>query len=225
MNEAALAALRDVDLVLLVLDRDRLTDAEDRLIEAVRRSGARAWLVINKVDRLQARELDKGQWSRLASVMDVCERTWEISAKHGHGLDDLVEGILSVMPSGPMMFPEEMTTDQPLSMQISEAIREKLVRQLGDELPYETAVVVEQIGDEEGVLHVDAVIYVERDAQKGIVIGRQGTRLKKIGQDARHDIEKMTGQKVMLNLWVKIKSNWSDDLKSLRGFGYDDRDI
>jgi len=127
------------------------------------------------------------------------------------------------MPHGPHFFPEEQVTDRTERFLAAELIREKIVRQLGDELPYTTAVEIESFKQEERVLHIDALIYVERAGQKAIMIGEKGSRLRSIGTDARKDMEHAFDTKVMLKLWVKVKSGWSDDDRALRSLGFDER--
>ncbi len=127
------------------------------------------------------------------------------------------------MPHGPHFCPEEQVTDRTERFLAAELIREKIVRQLGDELPYTTAVEIESFKQEGRVLHIDALIYVERAGQKAIMIGEKGSRLRSIGTDARKDMEHAFDTKVMLKLWVKVKSGWSDDDRALRSLGFDER--
>ena len=132
--------------------------------------------------------------------------------------------IVSHLPESIHFFPEEQITDRSQRFLAAEIVREKIMRQLGDELPYAVAVEIEEFaGDEKGVLHISALILVERDGQKKIIIGDKGSRLRSIGTEARRDMERLFDSKVMLRLWVKVKSGWSDDERALRSLGYDDR--
>ena len=144
-----------------------------------------------------------------------------ISAERAENIDSLQKTLISLMPEGPYLFPEEQITDKDLSFQAAEIIREKLIRLTGQELPYSTTVVVESIKEQNNLLNINAVIWVEREGQKPIVIGKAGERLKKIGTAARKEIVKLIGKKIFLRLWVKVKSHWSDDARLLKELGFE----
>jgi len=146
-----------------------------------------------------------------------------VSALRQQRLDGLESFIVDHLPEGPHHFPEDQITDRSERFLAAELIREKIVRQLGDELPYSTAVEIESFKQEGKVLHIHGLILVERDGQKKIVIGEGGSRLRSIGTDARKDMEAAFDSKVMLRLWVKVRSGWSDDARALRSLGMDDR--
>ena len=145
-----------------------------------------------------------------------------ISAQHGHNLDALEELVAERLPEGEHFFPEDQITDRSSRFLAAELIREKIMRQLGAELPYQVAVEIEEFKYDNGVLHIHGLILVERDGQKKILIGQAGERIKRIGQEARQDMETLFDAKVMLNLWVKVKGGWSDDERALRSLGYSD---
>jgi len=222
MNRAATAALRDVDLVVFVVDRTAWTEQDQVVLEYVRRSGLPCLLVVNKVDLLA----DKGAllpWLQtLAEKADFCEIV-PVSALRQHNIEALETQILQRMPVADHYFPEDQLTDRSQRFMAAEIVREKIMRQLGDEIPYAVTVQIEDFAQEEGVLHIAAVIFVERNGQKKILIGEKGARMRSIGTDARRDMETLFDAGVMLRLWVKVKSGWSDDERALRSLGYDDK--
>ena len=223
MNKAASSALRDVDAVVFIVDRNRWTDEDDIVLEKLSSLRCPVVLALNKVDRIE----DK---STLLPVMDdLLKKTGAsdvvpMSALHGSNVEQL-ESILSRhLPRSIHFFPEDQITDRSQRFFAAELVREKIMRQLGDELPYEMTVEIEDFQADGHVLHIHALILVERGSQKRIVIGDKGSRIKMIGSDARQDMEKMFGCKVMLNLWVKVKGGWSDDERALQSLGYLDPD-
>lgn len=222
MNKAASSAIRDVDLVVMVVERTAWTEEDAAVLQQVQQSGLPVLLVVNKVDLLADKaellpylqELaNKGEFAAIVPV----------SALQRHNVDALEEQILGYLPESDYFFPEDQLTDRSQRFLAAEIVREKIMRQLGDELPYAITVEIEDFAQEEDLLHIAAVIFVERKGQKKIIIGEKGSRLRSIGSDARHDMEKLFDSKVMLRLWVKVKSGWSDDERALRSLGYDDR--
>ena len=145
-----------------------------------------------------------------------------LSALRRHNIEELETEILKYLPESPHFFPEEQITDRSQRFLAAEIVREKIMRQLGDELPYAVAVEIEEFAQEGETLHISALILVERKGQKKIIIGDKGARLRSIGTEARKDMERLFDAKVMLRLWVKVKSGWSDDERALRSLGYDD---
>ncbi|MDT3721512.1 GTPase Era [Pseudomonas oryzihabitans] len=221
MNKTAVTALRDVDVVVFVVDRTRWTDEDQMVLERVRFVKCPVLLAVNKMDRLEdkADMLPHLQWLQ----EQLPEATLiPISAQHGHNLDALEELVAERLPEGEHFFPEDQITDRSSRFLAAELIREKIMRQLGAELPYQVAVEIEEFKYEKGVLHIHGLILVERDGQKKILIGEKGERIKRIGQEARQDMETLFDAKVMLNLWVKVKGGWSDDERALRSLGYSD---
>ena len=221
MNRSASAALKDVDVVIFVVDRTRWTEEDQMVLDRVKFVEGPLLVVVNKIDRLE----DKGEllphlkW--LAEQLPNAEIV-PISAQHGQNLDTLEAQVAKHLPEGEHFFEEDQLTDRSSRFLAAELVREKVMRQLGAEVPYQVAVEIEQFQQQGRVLHIHALILVERDGQKKIIIGDKGERIKRIGQDARRDMEELFGSKVMLNLWVKVKGGWSDDERALRSLGYGD---
>ena len=223
MNRAATTALQGVDLVVFVVDRLRWTEDDQMVLEHVKNVACPVILVINKVDLLEDKEamLPHLQW--LGEQMSFAE-IFPLSALRGHNMPHLEETIAKYIPVAPHGYPEDQITDRSERFLVAEIVREKIMRQLGEEIPYVMTVEIEEFKHQRGVIHISALILVERDGQKKIVIGAEGSRLKLIGQEARRDIERLLDNKVMLKLWVKVKSGWSDDERALKSLGYDFRD-
>ena len=222
MNRAASAAIRDVDLVVFVVDRTAWTEEDSIVLEQIEQSGLPTMLVVNKIDLLADKTELLPHLQSLAAKAEF-SAILPVSALRQHNVDALEEQILTLLPESGHFFPEDQITDRSQRFLAAEIVREKIMRQLGDELPYSIAVEIEEFAQEGQVLHISAVIFVERTGQKRILIGDKGSRLRSIGSDARHDMEGLFDSKVMLRLWVKVKSGWSDDERALRSLGYDDR--
>ena len=221
MNRAASSALADVDLVLFVVDRNRWTSEDDLVLEALRHTETPVALIINKIDRLE----DPGvllPWTESVRLKYGFDAIFPISALRQSNLPALMTYIRDNMPAGAHFFPEDQVTNRSERFLAAELIREKIVRQLGDEMPYTTAVEIESFKLDGKLLRIDALIYVERQGQKKIVIGEGGCRLRSIGTEARKDMEMAFSGKVMLKLWVKVKSGWSYDERALRSLGFED---
>lgn len=221
MNRAASSALRDVDIVIFIVDRDRWTDEDQAVLEKLQHSRLPVILAVNKTDRIDDKQSLLPQLDQLSQKMEFAE-VIPLSAKHGHNVDLLEQQVLKRLPEGIHYFPEEQITDRSSRFLAAELVREKIMRQLGDELPYQITVEIEEFSHDGSVLHISALILVERDGQKRILIGNRGERIKRIGQEARVDMERLFDTQVMLRLWVKIKRGWSDDERALRTLGYDD---
>ena len=221
MNRSASTALKDVDVVVFVVDRARWTDEDQMVLEKVQHVQCPILLAVNKADRLEDKSelLLHLEW--LASQLPQAEVV-PISALHGQNLDTLERLVAEHLPESEHFYPEDQITDRSSRFLAAELIREKIMRQLGAELPYQITVEIEEFKQEGRVLHIHGLILVERDGQKKIIIGDKGERIKRIGQDARKDMETMFDSKVMLNLWVKVKGGWSDDERALRSLGYTD---
>lgn len=222
MNRAASAAIRDVDLVVFVVDRTAWTEEDSIVLEQIEQSGLPTMLVVNKIDLLAEKAELLPHLQILATKAEFAA-ILPVSALRQHNVDALEEQILKLLPESVHFFPEDQITDRSQRFLAAEIVREKIMRQLGDELPYSIAVEIEEFAPEGDVLHISAVIFVERTGQKKILIGDKGSRLRSIGSDARRDMEGLFDSKVMLRLWVKVKSGWSDDERALRSLGYDDR--
>jgi len=221
MNRAATSSMVDVDLVLFVVDGLKWTDNDMHVLTSLKNSHSSVILVVNKVDRVEDKQRLLTHLQFLAEQFEFKE-IFPVSAIKGDNLDELEEKIMAFLPEGKPFYDEDQITDRSERFMVAELIREKIMRQLGDELPYEMTVEVEEFLCEPGLITISAAILVERDSQKSIVIGKQGQRIKKIGTDARLDMEDLLESKVMLNLWVKVKSGWSDDERALRSLGYKD---
>lgn len=219
MNKAAASALNDVDLTLFLCDRTKWTGEDDFVLELVGRQRTPVALVINKVDLMEQKN-ELLPFTEGLSARCEFNAVFPVSALRAQGLNELATYVAMKAPAGPHLFPEDQITDRSQRFMAAELVREKIVRQLGDELPYSTAVEIEAFKhDERGVLHINALILVERDGQKKILIGESGGRLKSIGMSARRDMERAFDSKVMLKLWVKVKSGWSDDIRALKTLG------
>jgi GTPase len=220
MNRAATSALKDVDLVLFVVDGLKWSPDDDLVMSKVKASALPVMLVINKVDEVADKEALLPRITELAQQHGFVEVV-PVSALRGHNVDRLQELVAARLPVSPPFFPEDQITDRSSRFLAAEIVREKVMRQLGDEVPYEITVEIEEFKQEGKLKRISALILVERDGQKAIVIGDGGQRLKRIGMDARIDMEKLFGGKVMLSLWVKVKGGWSDDERALKSLGYD----
>jgi GTP-binding protein Era len=177
-------------------------------------------LALNKIDQVDKGTLLKSMeaWSQKFNF----EALVPVSAKHGTQVSELVDAMVTVLPPGPPFFPEESLTDMPERFIAAEMIREKAFRLTGQEIPYSVAVTVDRFKEDvaKGLVKIHASIHVERGSQKGIIIGKGGQKLKQIGEAARKEIQRMTGTKVFLQLFVRVQKNWSKDTKALRRFGY-----
>lgn len=222
MNRAASSSLVDVDVVLMVVDRTAWTENDERVLSHLVDCEAPVILVVNKVDLVREKK-------ELLPHLESLERKADfaaivpLSALRRQNIDALEGEIVKRLPQAVAMFPDDQITDKSMRFLAAEIVREKIMRQLGDELPYATAVEIEEFVEDKGVLHISALILVERRGQKLILIGEGGSRLRSIGSEARRDMEKLFDGKVMLRLWVKIKAGWSDDDRALKSLGYDDR--
>ena len=224
MNKAASSALAGIDGIVFVVDRLSWTDEDQMVLEKVKSARCPVILAVNKVDKISDKSKLMPHLQTLQEKMEF-KAIVPISAQHGHNLSDLEEMISEMMPYSAHHFPEDQLTDRSSRFLSAELVREKIMRQLGDELPYEITVEIEEFKHEmrpKGpLLTISALVLVERDTQKAIVIGDRGARLKKIGQEARKDMEQLFDSKVMLNIWVKVKAGWSDDERALKSLGYD----
>ncbi len=221
MVKAALATYKEVDGICFIIEANRPFDDEnDFILETLKKVEKPVLLVINKIDLIPKPDLlpIMDEYSRLRSF----EQIIPISALLGEGVEVLVAEMLKILPAGPRLFPEEMITDLPERFLAAELIREKVFLRTREEVPYATAVVVEEFKErgEKNLVVIKATIQVERESQKGILIGEKGRMLKEIGRQAREEIEALLGAKVFLELWVKVEKNWREDPAALRRLGY-----
>ncbi len=218
MNRTAAAALADADLIVFVVEALRFGEEDEAVLQRIRDSGRDSILVINKVDKVPQKDKLLPFTAELAgkhAFLDVVPA----SAEKGVNLDRLLAVISARLPESPELFPPDQRTDRGIGFQISETIREKLTMELVEELPYGIAVEIEQQSEEDGQLVIHAVIWVDREGQKPIVIGAKGSRLKRIGQKAREELNERLGRRLHLNLWVKVREDWADDARALAQLG------
>lgn len=220
MNRAATTVFNDVDLVLFVVDINKWTLEDDNVLQKLKREKVPVMLLINKVDKLNQKEKMLPIIADLSKKMAFTE-VMPVSAKKGSNLDTLQKLVENYLPDSGPLFPEEQITDKSERFIAAEIIREKLMRRLQQELPYALTTEIEKFKVENNILHIAAVIWVERDTQKKIVIGKSGDVLKEIGKSARIDMEKMFERKVHLDLWVKVKEGWTDSETLMKRMGYD----
>jgi GTP-binding protein Era len=220
MVRAATSALRDVDLIVMVVERDVWTEADELVLGHLQDVATPCFVAINKVDLVRPKE-------RLLPAIEALarkgrfEEIFPVSALKDDGLDALRRAIFARLPERRHLFPADQVTDQTERFLAAEIIREKLMRRLGDELPHHVAVVIEWFRETGTLVDIAAEIVVERPGQKRIVIGAAGEKLKLIGQEARVDIERLLDRKVMLRLWVKVRPGWTDSAAALRRMGYE----
>ena len=221
MLRTTLNTLDGIDLVLYVVEPDQVIGPGDRyILEVLQKVKTPVLLAINKIDLVQK--------DVLLPVMDVFSKAYDfaeilpMSALTHDNVEHTVATITTYLPEGPQYYPEDMVTDLPEQFLVAELIREKVLRSTREEIPYSIAVVTERMHtrDEEPLMDIDATIYVERDSQKGIIIGKSGSMLKRIGTQARKEIEPILGTKVFLRLWVKVHKKWRMDEQYLRRLGY-----
>lgn len=220
MVQTAFQASSGVDAVLVIVNADEKMGPGDRLvISHVKDAGIPKFLVINKIDLIHPDQI----LPMIEAYRQECDfdQVYPISALQGINVENLLEGIRQVLPVGPQYYPSDQVTDHPEYFVAAEFIREKLLYFTREEIPHSIAVDVNRMRhNEEGLLEVEATIIVERDSQKGIVIGKNGSLIKKVKSLARKDIEKMVGEKVSLELWVKVKKGWRDHKRQLNDLGY-----
>lgn len=221
MNRAASAALKHVDVVVFVVDRHHWTTADDMVLQKLTHLTCPVILAVNKVDQVEKRETLLPVLEQLAAKRDFAEII-PMSALKGQNLEPLEEAVARFLPRSVHFYPDDQITDRSERFVASEMVREKITRQLGAELPYSVAVEIEEFKHDGKTLHISALILVEREGQKKIVIGDKGERLRRIGQEARADMERMFDSKVMLRLWVKVKRGWADSDRALKSLGMHD---
>lgn len=226
MVDAAEKSLKDVDAVLWLIEPgDYVGAAEQHIARLLGRSGLPVILVINKTDRCRKEEVAK----TMEAYRGLCRfsDTVAVSALHSTNLDLVLDAVFAVLPVGPRFFDEDTVTDQPVRQIAAEMIREKALRSMGQEIPHGIAVVIEKMRErpDGSVTDIEAVIICERESHKGIIIGKNGSMLKKIGTEARQDIEKMLDGHVNLKLWVKVRKDWRESDILLKNYGYDKKEL
>ena len=224
MVNTAEHTLKDVDVILWLVEPTNFVGAGERHIaEILKKTNTPVLLVINKIDTVAKKE-------ELLSFIDTYREVYDFeeiipaSALRGDNVKDVIDSIFKYLPYGPMFFDEDTVTDQPQRQIAAEMIREKALQALEDEIPHGIAVVVERMKQRKGqqIMDIEASIVCERESHKGIIIGKNGAMLKKIGTNARYEIEKLVEEKVNLKLWVKVRKNWRDSELLLKNFGYNE---
>ncbi len=221
MNNAAAGAIHDVELILWVVEAGYYNDEDAAVLERLKQSSSPVALVVNKVDKYEDKGKEKllPELEKLTALADFVFVV-PVSAHKKDNLEALKNALFAHLPEGDPLYPEDMIMGHDVPFAAAEIIREKLIRNLHQEMPYATSVEIEAYERETGMDRISAIIWVEREGQKAIVIGNGGETLKLIGSNARRDIERAVGRKVFLKLWCKVKENWSDDPKALAKFGY-----
>ncbi|MCV4229751.1 GTPase Era [Virgibacillus sp. LDC1] len=220
MNQTALSTLGEVEAALFLVDASEGIGGGDRYIaEQLQKIKTPIILVMNKIDKIEPPALLPliEQYRKLHDFAEIVP----ISAKLGSNVDTLLEQIQKYLPPGPQYYPEDQVTDHPEQFVCAELIREKILHMTREEIPHSIAVTIEDMRVEEnGTVYISAVIFVERDSQKGIIIGKQGALLKEVGRQARQDIQRLLGSKIFLELWVKVKKDWRNQERVLRDLGF-----
>ncbi|RAP36413.1 GTPase Era [Legionella quinlivanii] len=220
MNKTAISVLRDVDVAVLVVDGTHWNDEDEYVLKLIRQSGVPCILAINKVDKLA----DKSAllpWIDKISQQHNFVAMIPLSARTGVQVEELQNQLKPFLPEGPHLFGEDQITDRPIKFLCAELLREKIFRLCGQELPYSTTVDLESYKDEGDLVTIHALILVDKDNHKRMIIGDKGKKLKEMATSARLDMEELLGKKVFLRCWCKVKSGWSDDERMLRQLGYD----
>jgi len=225
LNKTALSATQDVDLIVWMVEAMSLNEGDKSVFETILKRRAPLFVVVNKVDKVTDKTELLPYLQRLEELVGKAP-IFLVSAKQEKGLETFEQAVIEQLPiSEYFYYPENSVTDKTERFLAAERIREKLTRLLGQELPYEVAVEIQTFKKQrEDLLSIDAIIWVARDGQKGIVVGEGGERLKKVGQQARLELEPLFGIKIFLRLWVKVKRNWADDERALKSLGYRDND-
>lgn len=221
LNRTADTTLLGVDVIVWLIDGLSWHEYDEVIFKKLEQAGLPVILAVNKVDKVKDKDAILAFFAE-AQHRFPFEHLVPISALKGTNLEQLEGLIMALLPESDLIYPEDQITDRPERFLCAEIVREKLTRRLGDELPYSLTVEIERYEEKPEISKIYAIIWVERMTQKNIVIGKQGEMLKKIGTDARYDIEKLIGQKVYLELWVKVKKGWSDNERALQSLGFND---
>lgn len=220
MMKVVQGALKDADVILYVTDATEGTDHRSEYVDKIRLSGIKTILVINKIDLTTPEELEKlvDEWEKILPDAVIVP----VSAAHALNIGGLFDRILDMLPEGEPYYPKDALTDKTLRFFASEIIREKILLNYDKEIPYCVEIAIEEYKEEPAIDRISAVIYVSRESQKGIIIGHRGSKLKKVGSEARADLEQFLGKKVFLQLFVKVNEDWRNSDRQLRRFGYEE---
>ncbi|MCD6056270.1 MAG: era [Gammaproteobacteria bacterium] len=219
LNRTAKQAIHDVDIIIMVIEALKWTPEDDFVLNQIEKAGRPVLLIVNKIDKVKDKDVLL-PFLQSVSAKFPFKEIFPVSARRKTGLSECARFIQHYLPESPHFFLRDQLTDRDEAFRSSEIIREKLTRALGQELPYVMSVEIEKIEKKPAIVNIDAIIWVERDSQKGIIIGKSGQVLKDIGSQARIDMEFLFEKKVFLRLWTKTRSGWSDDLNALRSLGY-----
>lgn len=224
MDKASLSSLKDVDLVMFMVDAKEAGKGEEYVAGLLKDLDIPVFLVINKIDQVHPNDL--------LPIIDSYQAVGKfagflpISARQGNGVDDLLKTLKDYLPEGPQYYASDEVTDRPEYFVVAEMIREQILRLTDQEVPHSTAVWVDQMNQRiNGKLQIDATIFVEKDGQKRIIIGQRGSKIKQIGMRSRKEIENLLGEKVNLKLWVKVRRDWRQDPAFLKSIGYDKKEL
>jgi len=223
MNKAATSITKDVDVIVFIVQALKWTDEDQSVLSKLKESKLPVILAVNRIDWVTDKTRLLPYLQEVQDKHDFSDIV-PISALKGTHVEELEGLIEKYLPESEPFFPEDQLTDRSVRFLAAEIIREKLVRELGEELPYQTTVDIESFKDEDGITKIHALVLVETKGQKSIVIGNKGERLKSMSTNARHDIEELIGNKVFLRIWVKVRKGWSDDEQALSSLGYTDLD-
>ena len=216
MDKASLSSLKDVDLVMFMVDAKEAGKGEEYVAGLLKDLDIPVFLVINKIDQVHPNELLPIKFAEFLPI----------SARQGNGVDDLLKTLKDYLPEGPQYYASDEITDRPEYFVVAEMIREQILRLTDQEVPHSTAVWVDQMNQRiNGKLQIDATIFVEKDGQKRIIIGQRGSMIKQIGMRSRKEIENLLGEKVNLKLWVKVRRDWRQDPAFLKSIGYDKKEL
>ncbi len=220
MNKTAVTVLKDVDIIVFLVEADRWGEEEDSILELVKRTKTPCILAINKIDRIKDKSL-------LLPLIETMQQRHDfhaiipISAKTGTQVSVLQDKLKQLLPESPHFYGKDQITDRPIKFLCAELLREKIFRFCGDELPYSTTVEIESFKEEENLIRIHALIMVDKPNHKRMIIGNKGEKLKEMASQARTDMEKLLDNKVFLQCWVKVKSGWADNVRLLKQLGYD----
>ncbi len=220
MNQAAEATLYDVDVIVFVIEGMRFTEDDERVLACIKKTDTPCVLVVNKVDQIADKNMLLPWLEHMSKQHDFLSIV-PLSAKTSTGVDELEEVLRPLMPEGPHLFDEDQITDRPTRFLCAEILREKIFRFSGQELPYSTTIDIESYEEDEKLIRIQALILVDKENHKRMIIGERGSKLKTIASQARLDMERMLERPVFLKCWCKVKSGWSDDARILKQLGYE----
>jgi GTP-binding protein Era len=221
MNREAAGAIEDVDVIVFLVDRTKWTDEDENVLNKLQSLNTPVILAINKTDQLEDKTQLLPHMESLQQKMAFASIV-PISALKNEGVGAIQQTVVDLLPQSPPLFPEDQITDRSERFFAAEIVREKLIRNLGQEIPHRLTVEIESFKDERNMYRINAVIWVEKPGQKGIIIGKNGSRLKLVGESARKDMEIAFDRKVFLQMWVKVKKSWSNDERALQSLGFKD---